>query len=390
MIYRTNSKNGDQISQLGFGCMRFPKNIEQTTELVKSAIERGVNYFDTAYIYPGSEQALGTVLHNTGLRHKIKIATKLPLFLCKTNQSLDKLFNTQLERLNTDYVDYYFLHMLSNTQTFDRLKDIGILEWIADKKKKGAIINMGFSFHGQREDFVKLIDAYDWDFCQIQYNYRDENKQAGRFGLDYASQKGVPIIVMSPLRGGLLSNTLPEAAKKLFAKANNTRSLTEWSLRWIWDQPEVLTVLSGMGEAKYLDENIAIASTVSTGNVTNQEREIYKQVIEAFKQSDEIPCTGCGYCLPCPQGVNIPDCFFCYNESRIGPFFEAVKQYLMSTGAVSTTQHYASKCTKCKVCEKHCPQQIQISQELTKVSKRMESFWFRPVFAMVRKVLRIK
>ena len=388
MIYRTNPKNGDQISQLGFGCMRFPKNIDKTTELVKSAIERGVNYFDTAYIYPGSEQALGIALKNTGLRNQVKIATKLPLFMCKTRDGFDKYFNIQKERLKTDYIDYYFMHMLCDTSTLKRLQSIGLDEWVKNKKESGEIKNIGFSFHGERHEFTKLIDAFGWDFCQIQYNYCDENNQAGRHGLDYATEKGIPVIAMSPLRGGLLSHSLAKEAKEIFNRADSSRSLTEWSLRWLWDQPEVLTVLSGMSEKKQLDENIALASSVTAGNLSPGDKEVYKQVLEVIKQSQEIPCTGCGYCLPCPYGVNIPDCFSCYNE-RSG-FVETIKRYLMATGAVSAKQAFASKCVQCRVCEKNCPQGIEISRELSKVARKIESFWFRPLFAVVRKVMGVR
>lgn len=390
MNYRTNSINGDEISQLGFGCMRFPRNIEKTTELVKSAVERGVNYFDTAYIYSGSEQALGTALKNTGLRDKVKIATKLPLFSAKKKEDIERLFNTSLERLATDRIDYYLLHMLSDIPTFERLKGLGILEWIAEKKRSGKVINIGFSFHGERNNFVKLMDAYDWDFCQIQYNYCDENNQAGRFGLEYAVKKGVPVIAMSPLRGGTLSNTLAESAKVHFTKSNPSRSLTDWSLRWIWDQQEILTVLSGMSDMAQLDENIELASAISAGVITPEERKVYTQVLESLKNSREIPCTGCGYCLPCPQGVNIPDCLFCYNEAQSGSYFDAIKQYLMATGAITTTQSYASKCNGCRACEKRCPQAIEISKELPKVARKIESFWFRPAFALARKVIGVR
>ena len=416
MIYRTNPKNGDKISQLAFGCMRLPRSQEKTNELVKTAIDSGINYFDTAYIYPGSERALGTALKATGLRNKIKIATKLPLFSCKTSESMENLFNTQKNRLGVDSIDYYLLHMLCDMQTLERLRSIGLDDWVKRKKESGEIVNIGFSFHGERNNFSGLIDAFDWDFCMIQYNYCDENNQAGRHGLNYATEKGIPVMVMSPLRGGLLSHSLAKEAKDVFAKASmgaigqpgadgrsgaiggsggigvsgaiGRRSLSEWSLRWLWDQPEVLTVLSGMSDMKQLDENIAAASIAEVGCVSTGERKVYQHILEIIKQSQEIPCTSCGYCLPCPYGVNIPDCFSIYNER--GNFFETIKRYLMATGAVTAKQSYASLCVQCKVCEKSCPQKIEISTELSKVARKIESFWFRPVFAIVRKFMGVR
>lgn len=238
MLYRVNKKNNDNISVLGYGCMRLPKkglkiDLEKTTILIKKAIELGIKYFDTAYVYSGSEEALGIILEKEKLRDKVKLATKLPIFMCKKEDDFDKLFSKQLERLKTDRIDYYLLHMLCDSDTFDKLKVLNIIEWIEKKKKEGSIKNIGFSYHGGKSEFKKLIDSYNWDFCMIQYNYLDEFNQAGKEGLHYAYKKGIPVFVMEPLRGGMLANGLPEKAKKEFNSINKNRTLVEWSLRWI-------------------------------------------------------------------------------------------------------------------------------------------------------------
>ena len=395
MLYRINPKNGDKLSQLGFGCMRLPKrgnqiNYEKTLELVKSAIDRGINYFDTAYIYPGSEEALGKAINELGARDKIKIATKLPIIFCNSNADFDKFFMRQLERLKTDRIDYFLLHMLGSLKSFEKLKSMGIIEWVQEKKAQGKIFNFGFSYHGDRIDFKKIIDAYDWDFCLMQYNYMDENNQAGRGGLKYASSKGLPVFIMEPLRGGTLANKLPADAKEVFKKANKERTLAEWSFRWIWNQPEVTLVLSGMNEMFQLDENIKTAGTSEQGHLSEEDLNVYVKVLDEVKKNIKIPCTGCGYCLPCPQGVDIPTCFSCYNESFSQGYFTAVSHYLQLIGAISAKQNYASKCIKCGRCEKHCPQKIEISKRMPEVARKLEPFWFKPVFSLGRKILRIK
>ncbi len=395
MLYRVNPKNGDKISQLGFGCMRLPKrgnqiDYEKSLEIIKSAIDSGVNYFDTAYIYAGSEDTLGKALAQLGARDKVKIATKLPIFLCKTNADFDKLFNKQLEKLKTDRIDYYLLHMLGNTQTLDRLKSIGFHEWVNDKKAQGKIINIGFSYHGDRLEFKKIIDSYDWDFCMMQYNYMDENNQAGKDGLHYANSKGLPVFIMEPLRGGTLANKLPSDAKEVFNRANKERSLAEWSFRWLWNQPEVTTVLSGMNEVNQLNENVKTANSSMVGNLSKEDLGVYAKALEVIKKNIKVPCTGCGYCLPCPQGVDIPTCFSCYNETFSEGYFQAISHYFLHIGAITSKQNYASKCVQCSKCEKHCPQGIKISQRMVEVSKKLEPFWFKPSFSLVRKILNVK
>jgi len=393
MQYRTNPKNGDQLSALGLGCMRFPRkgvrlDQEKTTGMVKAAIAHGVNYFDTAYIYPGSEEALGTALHDTGLRDKVKIATKLPLVLCKNSADFDKYFNRQLARLKTDRVDYYLMHMLCDTGRWELLKSMGIIEWIRRQKSQGKIINLGFSYHGGRHEFLQLIDAYDWDFCMIQYNYLDEHNQAGKSGLQYAAQKGLPVFVMEPLRGGMLANALPKAAAEIFASSGKGRTAVQWGLRWVWDQPEVTLLLSGMGDITQIEQNCAAAAESSAGCLSDAEREAYPRAVKAINRATKVPCTACGYCMPCPANVDIPTCLSCYNESH-GKYVDGMRHYFMNTGAISSKQSNASKCIDCGKCEEHCPQSIEIRSQLKKVRRRLESFWYRPLGAVARKFMKV-
>ena len=237
MQYRINPKNGDEISVLAFGCMRFKRDEKETEQQIIKAIEMGVNYFDTAYIYPGSEATLGRIL-SKGYRDKVKIATKLPPYLVKKKEDFDKIFHTQLERLKTDYIDYYLIHMLPNLDVWQRMISLGIEEWIEEKKAKGLIRNIGFSYHGGQEEFVKIVDAYPWEFCMLQYNYYDEFNQASKNGLLYAADKGLPIMIMEPLRGGKLVN-LPKEALQVFDESEEKHSPAEWSFRWLWNHPQI-------------------------------------------------------------------------------------------------------------------------------------------------------
>ena len=250
MKYRTD-KYGNKVSILGYGCMRFTSkgiklDYEKAEKEIMEAFNNGVNYYDTAYIYPGSEELLGKVLEKNKIRDKVFIATKLPHYMIKTIKDVEDKFNEELKRLRTDHIDYYLMHMLTDVKSWERLKDLGIEEWIKDKKEKGIIKQIGFSYHGNSDMFCKLIDSYDWDICLIQYNYLDENSQAGKTGLQYAHKKGIPVNIMEPLRGGRLVNQLPEKAKKLFDNYEKKMTPAEWSFRWLWNQKEVLCVFSNI------------------------------------------------------------------------------------------------------------------------------------------------
>ena len=386
MNYRLD-KYGNKLSALGFGCLRFPQkmgriDLEETEREILFAIEQGVNYFDTAYIYGGSEAALGEILERNSVRNQVNIATKLPHYLIKSREGLDKLFHEELRRLRTDHVEYYLMHMLTDISAWERLKGLGIEEWITQKKTCGQIGQVGFSYHGNSDMFCRLVDAYDWDFCQIQYNYLDEHSQAGRKGLHYAAAKGIPVIIMEPLRGGKLVKALPEKAKKLFAAYAPERTPAQWGLRWLWDQKEVTVVLSGMNSHNMVAENIRTASETEVSAVTEEERAVYAQVVDAINESTKVGCTGCGYCQPCPKGVDIPGTFAAYNRYYSESKFSGLKEHLMTTGLRKTSTD-VSNCVGCGKCEQHCPQGIQIRQELKNAEKVLEG----PIYQVAKKVV---
>jgi len=386
MQYRTDPKSGNELSALGFGCMRFPRGItgqvdlDRTAALLQSAVERGVNYFDTAYIYGGSETAMGQIFQRVpGLREKMFLATKLPIFALKSAADFDRIFNIQLERLGTDYIDYYLIHSLTAMANWERLCAMGIEDWIARQKEAGRIRRIGFSFHGSRVEFERLLDSYPWEFAQIQYNYSDENYQAGRAGLQKAAAMGIPVIVMEPLLGGRLATGLPKKAAALLKNAapkgseGAVRSNAAWALRWLWDQPEVTVILSGMGSMAQLDDNIRTAETAAPGCLTPEERAIYPQVIKIFRESYKIPCTGCNYCMPCPKNVNIPGGFAAYNASYAVDLFTGFAQYTTGMNiAGGKDSSSARNCVNCGACEKKCPQHIAIPEQLRRVARRLE------------------
>ena len=387
MNYRVNPKNNDKLSILGFGCMRFPKDEKEAEKQIINAIESGVNYFDTAYIYPNSEAILGRVLAK-GYRHRVKIATKMPPYLIKRYEDFDKIFNVELKRLQTDHIDYYFIHMLTDINIWSRLVNIGILKWIEEKKQGGQIKNIGFSYHGGRDEFIKIVDIYDWEFCMIQYNFLDENNQAGKSGLQYASAKGLPVMVMEPLRGGKLVTNLPKEVYKVWEKAYVKRSPAEWAFRWIWNHPEVTVVLSGMNSQEMVEENIKVASESEANSLTKDDLELFTKVRNILNEKIKVPCTGCNYCMPCPMGVDIPTCFSCYNDREIEGKFSAIGKYIMQT-SLKTKAHNASLCSKCGKCEIHCPQKIAIRDELAKVSKTMERFYFKPARVLIKRFMKL-
>ena len=388
MQYR-NDKYGCEISILGYGCMRFPKkngaiDMAETEKHILKAIENGVNYFDTAYIYPGSEVALGKILAKNSCREKVKIATKLPQYVIKSAKSIEKYFVEQCSRLQTDYIDYYLMHMLTDEASWEKLCALGIKEWIAEKKAAGKIKNLGFSFHGNTETFLKILDAYDWDFCQIQYNYIDEHAQAGRKGLEAAAQKGIPVIVMEPLRGGRLVNTLPDSAKKMIATHESKRSAAEWAFRWLWNQKDIMCVLSGMNSIEMIDENSRVASEVQIDAFTQKDFDFIRKIKAEISKITKVPCTACGYCQPCPVGVNIPIAFHCYNEIALGGKKRAVREYMQNT-IFKRNPGNASACIKCGKCEKHCPQHIEIRKELENAARALETPFYKLAKCAIRK-----
>jgi predicted aldo/keto reductase-like oxidoreductase len=383
MQYRVNPKNGNELSLLGFGCMRFPNGQEKINALVKTAFDGGVNYFDTAYIYPNNEVALGNAVSTLKIRDKIFIATKMPLMFCKKPEDFDKYFSTQLDRLKTDYIDYYLCHMLTDKPLWERLVKLGIVEWAEQKKREGKIRNFGFSFHGGKAAFIDVLNAYDWDFCMIQYNYLDENNQAGYSGLQAAHAKGLPVMVMEPLRGGMLvGKLLPDDAKKDIA--DNGFSPAEFGVRFVMKHTEVTTMLSGMNAPEQLIENIQTADNI-TPDFTGNERAVYTKVTAAINRLVKIPCTGCGYCRDCPKGVDVPTCFTEYNESFLPGYMKMM--YYQHTGQIASGKRSdAGLCIQCGKCEKHCPQSIPIRDNLKKVHKRLNMPILNVGLALLRKI----
>jgi len=388
MKYRKD-KYGNEISALGFGCMRFQRSggsidmAEAERELL-AAIDAGVNYFDTAYIYPGSEAAIGEIFAKHNLREKVYIATKLPHYLIKSREGMERLFREHLKRLKTNYIDYYLMHMLTDVQTWEKLKKLGILEFLEEKKRSGAIRQIGFSYHGNTDMFCKLVDAYDWDFCQIQYNYMDEHTQAGRKGLQYAHEKGLPVIIMEPLRGGKLVNRLPQKALDIFENYPVKRTPAQWAFRWLWDQKEVTCVLSGMNSMEMLADNVKTASETQISELGEPEQQMLQQVVSAINANMKVGCTGCGYCMPCPKGVDIPGAFAAYNRMASEGKFAGLKEHFMCSAARQDSTA-AYNCIGCGKCESHCPQGIQIRKELKNVGKTLEG----PLYKTARKAVEI-
>ena len=390
MQYRKD-KYGHDLSILGYGCMRFTRkgagiDIDKTEQEILEAFRAGVNYYDTAYIYPGSEAALGEILARNGIRDQVNIATKLPQYMVKSRASLDKFFDEELSRLRTDRVDYYLMHHLTDIAQWERLKGVGVLDWIREKKSAGAIRNIGFSYHGNTANFLKILQDYDWDFCQIQYNYLDDTSQAGVEGLRAAAARGIPVVIMEPLRGGKLVDLLPEEAKKAIARNGRGWTPAQWGLRWLYDQPEVTVVLSGMNSLDMVRENVRTASDAPVGSFTPEDFALIDEVKGLIRAREKVGCTGCGYCMPCPKGVDIPGNFRCYNtmysESRTTGWMQFVQ-----TVGLTREPAFASQCIRCGKCEKHCPQGLPIREKLQEADKALRPLPVRLVLWIARKFM---
>jgi len=393
MNFRTVNTTGDQVSLLGYGGMRFPMasgKIDEVkaTRQLRSAIDAGVNYIDTAYFYHGgqSESFIGRALKD-GYREKVKIATKLPPWLVNVSSDMTRIFEDQLKRLDVTVIDYYLLHAL-NRENWEKFKALEVLTFLTDLKASGKIKHVGFSFHGDRENFKEIIDAYPWDFCQIQYNILDEFNQAGREGLNYAASKGIAVFVMEPLRGGTLVNRMPAEVLNLYKEKEPTWTPAEWALNWLWAQPEVTMVLSGMTEDEHISENLRIAGTVHELPFDASHEAVVKRAKETYLSLQKVPCTGCQYCLPCPFGVDIPRCFDLYNskyllKQKVGTF------YWMQLGGVNGKPSHASLCRRCEKCLEHCPQSIQIPNRLDEVAKDMEGPFMKPALKTAASAIKI-
>jgi predicted aldo/keto reductase-like oxidoreductase len=380
MLYRKVPKNGDELSILGFGCMRFPATTggsgideERAIRQLRYAIDHGINYVDTApaYHFGRSEKVLGRALQE-GYRKKVRLATKLPPWSVRSRGDMDRILEYQLATLKTDHIDYYLLHSITK-ESFSRLKNLGVLEFLDAAKKDGRIKNAGFSSHADLTTFKEIVDAYDWIFCQIQYNYLDEHNQAGTAGLEYAHRKNLGVMIMEPLRGGNLAGPVPEEVKKTWDTSPVKRSPACWALRWVWDHPEVTVVLSGMNNEVHIDENLKAAEHAYPRSLTEKERLRIAQVRDSYAQLMKVGCTGCSYCMPCPAGVDIPGCFSLYNAHYLFPNDRSPKyQYFSRHGGLVGGTSYAGLCRACGKCERACPQHLPIRDRLRDVSREME------------------
>ena len=378
MQYRELGKSGIRVSALGFGCMRFPTHMqgyenmppperpikeEETEEMLRYAVENGINYFDTAYVYHAgrSEEILGRVLKP--YRDKVIITTKLPTMIVRKPSDIERFIDEQLRRLDTDYVDFYLLHALDG-HVWPMMKEYGALKFLERLMSDGRIRHTGFSFHDEVKVFKEIVDSYDWTLCQIQYNYFDEDRQAGREGLRYAAAKGMGVVIMEPLRGGSLTDRIPRAVQEIWDSAKTKRTPAEWGLRWLFNQPEVSLVLSGMSAMYQLVENMKTVQDALPGSLTEEELSLIRRAQEKLGEMLKVHCTGCAYCMPCPNGVDIPLNFGAYNDYFL---FDDRRHPVMVYNRMIPDGHRASDCLECGECEGKCPQRLEIMKELKDV-----------------------
>lgn len=367
MKYRTFKKTGQEVSLLGFGTMRLPvidndmSKIDEAEaiRMIRSAIDKGINYVDTAYMYHNgfSEVVVGKALKD-GYREKVFLADKMPAWFAKEEADIEKIFNKQLERLDTDCIDMYLVHNIT-APIWNLVKKFHVMDFLEKKREEGKIKHLGFSFHDEFDLFKEVIDFYPWDFCQIQLNYMDMEFQAGIKGLKYAGEKNIPVIIMEPLKGGKLTDAIPPSVEKIWSQAETKRTPAEWALRFVADFPEVLTILSGMHTIDQVDENIKILSDAVPNSLTKSEQEIIKRAADQYNNLIKHSCTACKYCLPCPIKIDIPTIIQFYNEWHL---YEGIDKIKKDYAMWISPKRGASTCVSCKACEGHCPQQLPISK----------------------------
>ncbi|ERI90127.1 oxidoreductase, aldo/keto reductase family protein [Clostridiales bacterium oral taxon 876 str. F0540] len=372
MQYRKFGKLDFEVSVLGFGCMRLPFldgddskiNEDEAIKLVRYAIDNGVNYVDTAYPYHkgNSEILVGKALKD-GYREKVNLATKCPVWLVKSYDDFDKYLDEQLDKLQTDHIDMYLLHALSRDRWED-LKKLNVFKFLEEAVQSGRVKYVGFSFHDELPVFKEIVNSYDWDFCQIQYNYMDTDYQAGKEGLELAASKGMAVIVMEPLKGGKLAKNPPEEVQSIWNTSKTKRTAADWALRWIWNREEVTLLLSGMGAMDQVVENINIADTSLPNSLTDEELMLIDNVKDKYNELIKVNCTACNYCMPCPFGVNIPRNFALLNESSM---YNDVKGYSHAYKNFMSESDRANQCKECGLCETKCPQNLPIRHHLKEV-----------------------
>lgn len=375
MIRREMGKTGEKVSALGFGCMRLPTrddqsiDVDEATRMLRFAIDNGVDYVDTAWGYHNgqSEPFVGSALQD-GYRDKVNLATKLPSWLIKSREDMDYYLNEQLRRLRTDVIDFYLIHAL-NRRYWKNLKEHDIFEFMDSALASGRIRHIGFSFHDTLDVFKEIIDSYGWEFCQIQYNFVDTEHQAGLEGLKYAAGKGIGVAVMEPLRGGKLATNVRDDILSIWNSSGIDRTPAAWALRWVWNDPDVGVVLSGMSTMDQVRENIETAREASPYSMSSSELAIVDRVREEYKKRIKVSCTGCSYCMPCPSGVAIPTCFDFFNDAYM---FDSIEDHKKAYLRSVKKENRASLCVECGRCEELCPQNIPIIEQLKEVSSLFE------------------
>ncbi|MBN1623481.1 MAG: aldo/keto reductase [Clostridia bacterium] len=377
MKYRKWNKINKEISVLGFGAMRLPvldgdySTIDEptATEMIRHAIDSGVNYIDTAYPYHGEkgEIFVGKVLKD-GYREKVFLTTKLPVGRLKEKGDMEKIFNEQLMKLDVEYLDFYLLHAV-NRNSWENCKKLGVMDYLKKLKKEGKIRNIGFSFHDSPEIFKEVADSYDWDLIQIQFNYADTRIQAGMESFDYAREKGFNIVIMEPLKGGTLADELPEELIAHFESSGYDMSPVEWAFRWLYNFPEVKLILSGMSTMKQVEDNLRIFDNAEANSMSEDEIRVMKEAIEIIEKNTAVPCTDCKYCLPCPSGVKIPVMFKLYNSyTSFSSKEKAVARY-KGWREMDENKFTADQCIRCNQCIEKCPQGIAIPDKLEELDK---------------------